>query len=47
MLISGVTDVIVVRDTSTKGLISSPFYICFGTDVTMEIGEKVMVAVNE
>lgn len=41
VLISGVTDVIVVRDVNSKGLISSPFYLCFGTDVTLEIGEKV------
>jgi phosphatidate phosphatase PAH1 len=46
VLISGVTDVIVVRDVNSKGLISSPFYLCFGTDVTMEIGEKVLVSVN-
>lgn len=46
VLISGVTDVIVVRDLSTRKLRCSPFYICFGTDVTTEIGEKVLVTVN-
>jgi len=38
VLISGVTDVIVIRDVNSKTLISSPFYLCFGTDATMEIG---------
>jgi phosphatidate phosphatase PAH1 len=46
VLISGVTDVIVVQDTRSQWLVCSPFFLCFGTDVTMEIGEAVRVTVN-
>lgn len=47
MLFNGTSDVIVVRNVTNGQLMSTPFYVCFGTEVTTEVGERVIVSVDD
>ena len=45
-MLSGVTDVIVVRSVLDGTFKSTPFYACFGTENHIEVGEAVDLYLN-